>query len=244
MKEHWFESWFDSPWYPLLYDHRSEEEAALLINSLLPLLGLSKGSLCLDAGCGSGRHAGVLADHELKVTGIDLSAESIRRASEKYGQKAEFQVWDMRKPFRPAHFDAIFNLFSSFGYFRSEEENQNMLFTLSQNLKPAGVFVMDYLNAGFVVAGLKSRELIDKNGIQFHIRRRLEDGAVIKTISFLADGTNHEFEEYVKLYHRAKVTEMLAECGLEVSECFGDYRLSPFHPIKSPRLLLICRKTS
>jgi SAM-dependent methyltransferase len=244
MKEQWFESWFDSPWYPLLYDHRSEEEAADFINSLIPLLELRPGSECLDAGCGSGRHAGILANHSLRVTGIDLSPESIRRATEKYGHKADFQVWDMRKLFRPNHFDAIFNLFSSFGYFRSEEENQNMLFTLSQSLKPGGVFVMDYLNAGFVVAGLKSRELINKNGIQFQIRRRLEDGAVIKTISFLADGADHEYEEYVKLYHRAKVTEMLAECGLRVSHCFGDYRLSEFHPIKSPRLLLICRKTT
>src|SRR5262245_17410015 len=76
----WFASWFDSVPYHALYAHRDAEEAARLVDRLIDRLHPSAGAAVLDLGCGSGRHAKRLGSRGFRVTGIDLSAESIRLA--------------------------------------------------------------------------------------------------------------------------------------------------------------------
>jgi 2-polyprenyl-3-methyl-5-hydroxy-6-metoxy-1,4-benzoquinol methylase len=73
----WFASWFDSEHYHRLYAHRDEREASRFIDRLIARLRPATGADVLDLGCGSGRHATRLASHGLRVTGLDLSAESL-----------------------------------------------------------------------------------------------------------------------------------------------------------------------
>lgn len=76
----WFESWFESAHYHQLYAHRDDEEARRLIDCLIERDLLTPGSNVLDLECGTGRHARHLACRGFDVTGIDLSAESLKRA--------------------------------------------------------------------------------------------------------------------------------------------------------------------
>src|SRR6187431_1230449 len=122
MTNEWFASWFDSAHYHRLYAHRDEHEAAQLIERLIRRLrparsGPVESLSALDLGCGAGRHSRKLASLGLTVTGIDLSAESIREARHSETEHLRFQRGDMRKPFGTRAFDLVFSLFTSFGYF-------------------------------------------------------------------------------------------------------------------------------
>ena len=108
---YWFEYWFNSPYYHELYRHRNDEEARAFMFNVLGVLGLKPGEQVLDLACGRGRHTAVLADHGLRVTGIDLSAENISKARSHFPNQTFYQA-DMRNPF-PGSYSAIFNVFTS-----------------------------------------------------------------------------------------------------------------------------------
>jgi 2-polyprenyl-3-methyl-5-hydroxy-6-metoxy-1,4-benzoquinol methylase len=77
----WFSTWFGTPYYDMLYGHRNEMEAATLVGNLVGFLHPAPHATILDAACGKGRHAILLAEAGFDVTGIDLSFNNIREAS-------------------------------------------------------------------------------------------------------------------------------------------------------------------
>ncbi len=247
----WFEEWFDSPFYEILYADRDEEEAALLIDFLEDYLSLREEAKILDLGCGRGRHAihlhknaTEIYENGYQVTGIDLSERAITSAREQ--AKAEgiknirFEVRDMRDPL-PEKFDAILNLFTTFGYFESDEENASVLESVKQMLVPDGIFVIDYLNATKVRNELKPSEEGRLESINYRINRYIEEDSVYKDITFSGDnieGTRH-YSERVKLYDLDWFKSHLAANNLTIDNVFGDYRGGDFDPQKSDRLLII-----
>jgi SAM-dependent methyltransferase len=119
----WFASWFDSPYYHQLYSHRDIGEAAAFLDALVDRLHPAPDAEILDLGCGAGRHARRLADHGFHVTGLDLSADSIRSATALAGGRVRFARHDMRVPFGIETYDCVLNLFTSFGYFDRAEDH-------------------------------------------------------------------------------------------------------------------------
>ena len=77
----WFENWFNSPYYHILYKNRNEKEAQVFVNNLVQHLQIAKGSTLIDIGCGKGRHATNFNSLGLVVVGVDLSQNSIAAAS-------------------------------------------------------------------------------------------------------------------------------------------------------------------
>src|SRR5687768_1289478 len=114
MQGQWFESWFDSPWYPILYSHRDHAEAEAFVENLLKTLAPAPGARFLDLACGRGRHARFIHRRGFDVTGLDLSTASIADARLFEEPGLRFAVQDMRHPF-PGTYDYILNLFTSFG---------------------------------------------------------------------------------------------------------------------------------
>ena len=150
LQKEWFATWFDSPYYHLLYQHRDDNEAQLFLNKLIGVLELKPSARILDLACGKGRHSITLAQMGFAVLGADLAANSIAAAQENQKalqlDKLQFVVHDMRKPIQGQSFAAIFNLFTSFGYFDTLEENQAVCKALASMLQPEGVVVIDFLN--------------------------------------------------------------------------------------------------
>lgn len=239
-KSEWFETWFDSEYYHILYRNRDTKEAENFISNLLSYLKLEKNATALDLGCGKGRHSNQLHKNNLLVTGMDLSPESIAHAQETYGsQTLQFKTGDMRKPFGTKCFDAIFNLFTSFGYFNQEVENQRIIQNVANALKPKGVFIQDFLNAQWVKNTLIEHEDIVRGDITFHIHKRIEDGFVKKTISFTDKGKDYCFQEQVCLLAPDDFYSMYAKSNLTEIAKFGSFDLKPFDIEYSPRLILI-----
>ncbi|MBK7129577.1 MAG: class I SAM-dependent methyltransferase [Crocinitomicaceae bacterium] len=240
----WFESWFDSKYYHLLYAHRNEEEAKLFITKLVLHLNLPKGSAVLDLACGKGRHAMVLASAGLKVTGADLSPASIACANQASEGKAEFIVHDMRQPIEEKKFQAVFNLFTSLGYFEDAGDNLSVINSVWQMLDENGLFIIDFFNAQKVVQGMVQGETVVRGDIHFNITRQVINGKIVKTIQFIADTEHYSFNESVSLFDLEAFTNMLNRSGFKIESVFGDYNLGTFAPEKSDRLILVARKTN
>lgn len=240
----WFEEWFDSPLYEKLYANRDEKEAAQLIELLEETLSLQKCSKILDLGCGRGRHSIDLSKKGYRVTGIDLSEQAIATAREKARSEGideiRFEVRDMRDPL-PETFDAVVNLFTTFGYFKSDTENAGVFDSVRQMLVPGGILVLDYLNANRVRGTIRSSEEGSFHGIHYRIRRYIKDDAVFKEIAFSGDkidGTKN-YAERVKLYTLSWFKREMEKRNLSIDHIYGDYQGSEFDPESSDRLLII-----
>src|SRR6476620_1008681 len=109
MPKKWFQNWFNSPYYHILYKQRDDEEAELFIDNLCSFLKPAREARMLDIACGRGRHAIYLNKKGYDVTGIDLSISSIKFAQQHENPKLHFAVHDMRHLFYINYFDFAFN---------------------------------------------------------------------------------------------------------------------------------------
>ncbi|MFM7595698.1 MAG: class I SAM-dependent methyltransferase [Flavobacteriales bacterium] len=237
----WFASWFDTSYYHQLYNHRGEEEAQAFIERLVDFLALEQNSNVLDLACGKGRHARTLHALGLSVLGTDLSPQSIAFANESAVEGLRFKVQDMREPIQNDSFAAVFNLFTSFGYFDSTTENQRVIDAVYTMLNPRGILVIDFLNAKRVIDTLVPHEQVQRDTLTFNIRREIASGKVIKHIEFTDQGNAFHFTEQVQLLGLADFQELLNE-HFHILHTFGDYSLSEFDSSTSPRLILIAQK--
>ncbi|MCU0428683.1 MAG: class I SAM-dependent methyltransferase [Cytophagaceae bacterium] len=239
----WFSSWFDSPYYHLLYQHRDEQEAERFIKALTTHLKLPTGSLLADIPCGKGRHSIYLHALGYQVTGMDLAPESIAEAQKRSATGLHFEVGDMRSIRFKESFDAVLNLFTSFGYFDSEEENKNSLGQLVQAIKPGGFFVMDFMNVRRVLASLVPKEEKELSGVHFSITRMVENGVLVKRIQIQDQDKTFHFQERVKVLFDHELEQYLRDFGCTVQACFGSYTLEAYDKDLSPRCIFIARKS-
>jgi SAM-dependent methyltransferase len=242
MPKKWFQNWFNSPYYHILYHHRDDEEAEFFIDNLCSFLKPGPDSRLLDIACGRGRHAVYLNKKGYDVTGIDLSFSSVKYAKQFENEKLHFYVHDMRYLFYINYFDIAFNLFTSFGYFETEKDHVNSLKTFRKSLKKDGLLVLDYFNSEKIIRHLNHQETKHVDGIDFNINKKVVDGKIIKSILFEHKSKDYAFKEEVKAFSFTDFERMFASSGFEIVNHFGNYSLDQFDPLKSDRLIFICKK--
>lgn len=244
----WFNKWFNTAYYHLLYNNRSEAEAEGFIETLLAELKLNPGQKALDVACGKGRHARSFNKLGLDVTGIDLAPASINAARQIAHDlkltNIRFEVHDMREVFAIKAFDLVTNLFTSFGYFDHQRDNLKAIQTMATALKPGGLLVIDYLNAPPVLAKLPWQQVISRGGIDFEILKWADQDFIYKNIRFKDYGQDYLFAEQVQILTEDWFKNAFADCGLELENHWGNYGLEPYEADKSDRLILVARKVS
>lgn len=241
--DNWFETWFDTPYYHLMYQHRDEEEARVFIATMVMYLELRAGQRVLDLACGKGRHSRELQHHNLEVVGIDLSKNSIEEAKIYESDDMVFDIHDMRKPFTKfGKFDAVFNIFTSFGYFDSRDEDVKSIKNVARAMNPGGQFVQDYINAASVIPLLPQTGSKEVDSIRFSWEKRYENGYIIKDILVVDNEKEHRYQERVKVYSLEELKDIHREAGLKVVAEFGAYELDPYNADSSPRIILISEK--
>jgi SAM-dependent methyltransferase len=241
-KKQWFELWFDSPLYHILYKNRNQDEASHFIDNVLKHFHIEYGKI-LDLACGKGRHAYYLAEKGFEVTGVDLSSASIQYASTMYQlPNLEFHVHDMRLPFRDHYFDYIFNFFTSLGYFNSLEENEKVFQSMHAGLKDDGYILVDFMNTEKVIHNLVPRETKEIDGYHFYIRREVIDGKIVKHIQAEREEKLWMFREEVQTLMQHHFHTFLNNTGFTLVNEFGDYALNPFHPKLSDRYIFLAKK--
>jgi len=243
-KAEWFSTWFDSPYYHILYKNRDDSEASFFLNNLLTYLNPPKNAFMLDLACGSGRHANFLAKQGYNVVGVDLSENSIIEASKNQLSNSRFFTMDMREKIDFISFNYVFNLFSSFGYFETDEENYKVIEAVKHCLKKDGVYVVDFLNSTKVIDNLVKSEWKTIDGIEFYIERTIRNNFVVKIISFEDKQQSFKFIEQVRLYKFDDFNAFFKNAGFKINDIFGNYRLEKYDKKNSERLILVAQLNS
>ncbi|HQQ94741.1 MAG TPA: methyltransferase domain-containing protein [Bacteroidia bacterium] len=238
----WFLNWFNSPYYHLLYNHRNFDEAQKFVENLHRHLALPAHARAWDLACGKGRHSLALHKLGLDVTGTDISENSIQEALRSAEDGLEFYVHDMRLPFRINYFDVVLNLFTSLGYFENPGDNLRVFQNVRDALKPKAVFVLDFFNSKKVLAGFHSNYTEKREGIEFRIRKQVQNKCILKHIEFSCGEKDYFFEENVSLLEKDDFESMAHSAGLKVMNSFGNYQLGPFDPLNSDRLIMLFQK--
>lgn len=226
----WYASWFGDD-YLGLYPHRDEEEAGRGVALLLEVTGLAPGDPVLDLACGAGRHTRPLAERGLRVFGLDLSEVLLLRAK-KADAGARLLRADMRQiPFGANHFAAVTSFFTSFGYFRSEDDDLRVLLEIRRVLRDGGHLLLDFLNAEQTRATLRPRDEGVVRGRSVVQERRIVDAGrrVEKTIRIEGKGgePDRTYRERVRLYSPEELAALLARARLTPERWFGDYSGAP-----------------
>lgn len=242
MEKDWFETWFDSPYYHILYQDRDFEEAESFISNLISYLKPSLDAKILDLACGAGRHSIYLNKLGYDVMGVDLSPNSIQEAKKYENESLHFDTHDMREVYQENEFDYVFSMFTSFGYFESESENIKMLKSIDKELVQGGFFVLDFFNAGKVVEVLPINEVKVRDDISFKIKKHLANQFIIKEIDFEDKGRNFHYQEKVQAISLFQIKQMLLQTNLKIIDTFGDYQLNPFDEVTSDRLIVVAKK--
>lgn len=242
----WFKEWFNTPYYHILYKDRDFVEAENFIRNLTQDLQLSKDSKIIDLACGKGRHSVFLQQLGYEVLGVDLSEESIEHnkqfeTSADETPKLTFEVHDMRNELYPnvssEKVNAVFNLFTSFGYFDDDEDDRKVFSSVKNVLQNDGIFVLDFLNEKFVKNTLIDETTVTKDGIDFLIKKRIEEKHVIKDIFFEDKGESFHYFEKVKLHTLEEIKKIAESFGFEAVKIWGNYQLEDFERETSPRCI-------
>jgi SAM-dependent methyltransferase len=228
--------------YLLAYAHRDEEAAIAEVAALLDLLDLGTGARVLDLCCGSGRHLEAIVSSGMNAVGLDLSAELLAVGARRPRLASRLVKGDLRAlPFRSS-FLCVLNLFTSFGYFSSDRENEAALADMARVLAPGGVFVVDHMNRPWIQQTLvpHSEERIgDGTLVQ---DRWLAGNRVEKEITWVGDdGSSHRLHESVRVYGAVELRDLLREQGLVVTHAWGTFSGAPLTE-SSPRMIVTARK--
>ena len=242
MINNWFEHWFDSPLHEQLYAKRDAADANRLAELISGHIPVREYPNMLDLACGRGRHSINFVNRGYLVTGVDLAPTAISRAKAKAAQagvEVDFRVGDMRVPLNET-FDVVVNLFTSFGYFDSEAENELPIAAMSKMVRPGGQVWIDFLNPGNVRANLVPSDSGSIPEWSYTTRRWIEDGAVRKEIHLIEDATGDEqiFTEYVRLLELDWFEAVSSKYGLKLQTVYGDYDGNVHDPVMSPRQIM------
>ncbi|HED06830.1 MAG TPA: class I SAM-dependent methyltransferase [Ignavibacteria bacterium] len=241
----WFESWFESEEYLKVYKHRDEKEARLLVESIISITNIKNKSKILDIACGAGRHSIEFAKKGFIVTAFDLSKNLLNNAkvnAQKAGVDIDFIRADIRDFYIDVKFDLVLNLFTSFGYFESDEENFKVFKTAYNHLNENGFFVFDYFNKKYLEANLTPNSISRIEDEEIIQNRRIEKGRVIKDIIIKKNGREEHFNESVKIYSLNEIKSRLELTNFNIKNIFGSFDGTEFDENLSDRIIIIARK--
>ncbi len=245
----WYVDFFRSD-YLNVYGHmfteeRAEKESAFVAS----VLDLKPGASVLDLCCGQGRHSVNLAKRGFKVTGLDLNPDYVelaQQAARARNVAIETVAADMRDiPFENK-FDAIVNMYSSFGYLESEAEDLKVLESAVKALKRGGSLLLDMLNREWAIDNYIPNDWhTGEDGTLYVERRDLDLAASRMHVHFIVvdpnGGRRESVGHNIRLYTLTEMTRLLDRVGLRLSKVFGGFDSEPY-AISTRRMIIIAGK--
>lgn len=244
----WWQSYFDAQYLleyePLFNLERDRHEVARLMD----VLGLPSGARILDVPCGQGRHAHLLAEAGFDVDGLDYSRDLLAKARARgTGRTLRYTRGDMRKlPTRwSGRFDAVVNLFTSFGFFADPRDDQRVMNEFARVLAPGGVLVWHGGDRDGLMARFLSRDWWQtKDGTLIAQERNFDPLSGILTVLSVWSGRRNQGsrEHRIRIYTPASLAELCARAGLIVEAAYDGFRDAPLTR-RSSEMMLVARKT-
>jgi SAM-dependent methyltransferase len=241
----WYKEWFSSENYLIVYKHRDESEAERLVELIVNNFNFKNETSVLDMACGAGRHAIEFAKRGFNVTAVDLSQTLLVEAEQNAAKtrvEIDFVHSDIRDFKIERKFDLVVNLFTSIGYFETDQENLDVIKKGYNFLGSGGYFVLDYFNKNYLIKNLVPKSLFSENGTKIIQTRSIKGDRVIKKITIEKDSGNEQFYESVRLYSYEEVVKMVESTGFRILEKFGDYNGQSYNKELSSRLIIFASK--
>ncbi len=242
----WWAQYFDTR-YLLEYEPLfSLEDDRAQVTRLLELLELPHGSRVLDVPCGQGRHAHLLAEAGHDVTGLDYSATLIAKAKARgTGRTLRYTRGDMRTlPARwTGKFDAVVNLFTSFGFFADPQDDQQVIEGFARVLKPGGTLIWHGGSRDGVMAKFLDRDWwTTDDGTMIGHEREFDPLTGFITVRTTIKGKRtFEREHRIRLYTASQLAELCRAAGLVVEQAFDGWTDAPLTR-ESSEMLLVARR--
>lgn len=243
----WWASYFDAQYLleyePIFQLERDRREAS----RLLELLGLPAGSRLLDVPCGQGRHAHLFAEAGLRVDALDYSAHLLAMAKARgSGRTLRYHRGDMRRlpTGWTGRFDAVVNLFTSFGFFVEPADDVRVIAEFARVLRPGGQLVWHGGSRDGVMARFLARDWWQTgDGTMIGHERSFDALSGILTVRSTWQGPrgHGEREHRIRLYTADRIAEICARAGLVVESAYDGFRDKPLTR-RSPEMLLVARR--
>ena len=243
----WWTTYFDARYLhefePLFDLERDRREVARLMD----LMGLPSGARLLDVPCGQGRHAHLFAEAGFNVDGLDYSGDLLAVAKRRGTSRTlRYVRGDMRHLPAPwtDRFDAVVNLFTSFGFFADPADDRRTLAEFARVLRPGGVFVWHGGDRDGVMARFLERDWwVTSDGTLFGQERAFDPLSGTLTVSTTWRGSSGQGarEHRIRLYTPTRLAELCAEVGLVVEQAFDGFTPRPVGR-RSSQMLLVARK--
>lgn len=243
----WWESYFDEQYlleYEPLFSHEKDRRE---VARLIQVLGLPVGARILDVPCGQGRHAHLLAEAGYDVHGVDLSRDLLALAR-KRGTSATLKYTraDMRalSPAWTGRFDAVINLFTSFGFFLDPADDARVIHEFARVLAAGGLLLWHGGSRDGIMAKFLDRDWwTTRNGTVIGHERSFDPLSGVMTVRSTWRGprTSGDREHRIRLYTATRLAELCRDAGLIVVEAHDGWRDRPLSR-RSSEMLLVARK--
>ena len=243
----WWRTQFDAHYLleyePIFDPERDRREVARLID----VLALPVGARILDVPCGHGRHAHLLAEAGYDVRGLDLSTYLLRAAAARgTGPRLRYVRGDMRRLAGTwtARFDAVVNLFTSFGFFLDPADDALVIGEFARVLRPGGALAWHGGSRDGVMARFLERDWwTTRDGTLVAHERDFDplSGVLSVRSSWRGPAGAGEREHRIRLYTATRLAELCAAAGLVVEEAYDGWRNRPLTR-RSSEMLLVARK--
>jgi SAM-dependent methyltransferase len=245
----WYVDFFRAD-YLNVYGHLfTEERAEKESNFVASALDLKSGAEVLDLCCGQGRHSVQLAKRGLRVTGLDLNPDYVQLAQEAAAASKisiETIAADMREIPFANKFDAIVNMYSSFGYLESEAEDLKVLQSAAKALKAGGRLLLDMLNREWAIDNYIQNDWhTGADGTLYVERRDLDLATSRMHVHFIVvdakGGRRESIGHNIRLYTLTEMTRLLERVGFDVTAVFGGFERE-LYGIDTRRMIIVSRK--
>lgn len=248
-KKQWFEKenfWLE--YGPIMFDPQRWAEAAKVAEEICRLANLKAGDSLLDACCGPGRVSLEFALLGLDVTGVDITQpflDAAKESAEDEGVNLNLINCDMRTFTSAQKFDAAVNLYTSFGYCDTVEEDFAILQRMYEALKPGGTFVLESLGREIAVRDFTEGEWFERAGKTVLTEfTAVNDWQGLRSHWILIDNKTGERIDHTfvqRLYSAVDIKKMLLDCGFKTVNICGDFDLSPYDH-KARTMVLVAKK--
>lgn len=244
----WWRDYFDDVFLRVYRAVLTPERTAVEIDGVIQLLDPPPGARVLDVGCGWGRHAIELARLGMEVTGFDHSAfllAEAERAGHAAGVEVRWSQGDMRAlPFRE-EFDAAVSLFSSLGYFGSDDDDVRVLRGMRDAVRPGGLLLLDTMHRDLIAREFAERDWwsVPEGGV-VRVEREFDavEGSSREVLHWRGpDGVERTKAHSIRIRTATEWGRLLEGAGWEAAEWLGDWDLEPF-TLASPRLIVLARR--
>lgn len=213
----------------------------------MELLGLPTRARVLDCPCGQGRHAHLLAETGFDVDALDYSEHLLDVARARgEGPRLRYRQGDMRRlPARwTGRFDAVLNLFTSFGFFSSPDDDRRVVAGFARVLKPGGVLVWNGGSRdGVMVRFLERDWWRSEDGTMMAHERTFDPLTGFLTIRSTWQGRKDggEREHRIRLYTASRLAELFLDAGLVVEQAWDGWTERPLTR-RTTEMTLVARK--